>query len=114
MSPCDGVYTEAQAKRGEDAYARACARCHAEDLLGSTNAPALVGQPFFARFDRTSADDVIDVIRRTMPQEAPDTLGMPAYADIAAFMFKSNGSPAGKAELPTDRARLREILVTSR
>ena len=110
----EGVYTEAQAKRGEDAYLRACAKCHADDLLGSTNAPALVGQPFFARFDRTSADDVIDVIRRTMPQEAPDTLGMPAYADIAAYLFKTNGSPAGKAELPTDRAKLREILVTSR
>ena len=114
VSIWDGVYTDAQAKRGEDAYQRACARCHAEDLLGSTNAPALVGQPFFARFDRTSADDVIDVIRRTMPQEAPDTLGMPAYADIASFLFKSNGSPAGKTELPTDRARLREILVTSK
>ena len=110
----DGVYTDAQAKRGEDAYAKSCARCHAEDLLGSTNAPALVGQAFFARFDRTSADDVLDVIRRTMPQEAPDTLGMPAYADIVSFLLKSNGSPAGKVELPTDRAKLREILVTSR
>ena len=72
--------------------------------LGSTNAPALVGQAFFARFDRTSADDVLDVIRRTMPQEAPDTLGMPAYADIVSYLLKSNGSPAGKTELPTDRA----------
>jgi ankyrin repeat protein len=110
----DGVFTEAQAKRGEDAYAKSCAKCHAEDLLGSTNAPALVGQPFFARFDRQTADDMIDVIRRTMPQEAPDTLGMPAYADIASHLFKANGAPAGNAELPTDRAKLREILVTSR
>ena len=110
----DGVFTDAQAARGEDTYVKACAKCHADDLLGSTNAPALVGQPFFARFDRTSADDVIDVIRRTMPQEAPDTLGMPAYADIASYLFKANGSPAGKAELPTDRGKLREILVTSR
>jgi ankyrin repeat protein len=110
----DGVFTEAQAKRGEDAYAKSCAKCHAEDLLGSTNAPALVGQPFFARFDRITADDVVDVIRRTMPQEAPDTLGMPAYADIASYLFKANGAPAGKAELSTDRAKLRDVLVTSR
>ncbi len=110
----NGVFTEEQAKRGEQTYARSCAKCHAEDLLGSTNAPALVGQAFFARFDRQSADDVLDVIRRTMPQEAPDTLGMPAYADIVSYLFKSNGSPAGKTELPTDRAKLREILVTSR
>jgi ankyrin repeat protein len=110
----DGVYTDEQAKRGEQAYAKSCAKCHAEDLLGSTNAPALVGQAFFARFDRQSADDVVDVIRRTMPQEAPDTLGMPMYADIVSFLLRSNAAPAGKTELPTDRARLREILVTSR
>ena len=109
----DGVFTEAQATRGQEAYAKSCAKCHAEDLLGSTNAPALVGQPFFAKFDRTTADDVLDVIRRTMPQEAPDTLGIPTYADIVTFLFKSNGAPAGKAELPTARAKLREIVVTS-
>lgn len=110
----DGVYTEAQAKRGEQSYAKSCAKCHAEDLLGSTNAPALVGQAFFARFDRVSADEVIDVIRRTMPQEAPDTLGMPVYADIVTYLFRSNGAPDGKTELPTDRAKLREILVASK
>ena len=110
----DGVFTDEQAKRGEAAYTKACAKCHAEDLLGSTNAPALVGQPFFARFDRVTADDVVDVIRRTMPQEAPDTLGIPAYVDIVAFMLKNNGSPSGKAELAADRAKLREILVTAK
>jgi mono/diheme cytochrome c family protein len=110
----DGIYTEEQAKRGEQSYAKSCAKCHAEDLLGSTNAPALVGQPFFARFDRQTADDVVDVIRRTMPQEAPDTLGMPVYADIVSHLLRSNGAPAGKTELPADRAKLREILVTSR
>ena len=110
----DGVFTDAQAKRGEDTYVKACAKCHADDLLGSTNAPALVGQAFFARFDRTSADEVLDVIRRTMPQEAPDTLGMQAYADIVSYMFKTNGASGGKAELSTDRAKLREILVTTR
>ena len=49
-----------------------------------------------------------------MPQEAPDTLGMPAYADVVSYLFKSNGAAAGKTELPTDRAKLREILVTSK
>jgi ankyrin repeat protein/mono/diheme cytochrome c family protein len=110
----NGVFTDAQAARGQQGYLKACAQCHADDLLGSTNAPALVGEAFFTRFNRTTADDVIDVIRRTMPQEAPDTLGMPAYADIVSYMFKANGVPAGKAELPVDRAKLREILVVSK
>jgi mono/diheme cytochrome c family protein len=109
-----GVFTDAQATRGQDQYVRACAKCHADDLLGSTNAPALVGEAFFTRFNRTTADDVIDVIRRTMPQEAPDTLGMPVYADIVSYMLKANGVPTGKAELPVDRAKLREILIVSK
>jgi hypothetical protein len=49
-----------------------------------------------------------------MPQEAPDTLGMQAYADIVSFMLKTNSAPAGKVELSTDRSKLREILVTSK
>ena len=30
----DGVYTEAQAKRGEEAYKRSCGYCHRDDLAG--------------------------------------------------------------------------------
>ena len=37
----DGVFTEAQASRGEAAYGRSCAVCHKEDLLGGGTAPAL-------------------------------------------------------------------------
>jgi ankyrin repeat protein len=110
----DGVFTEAQAERGRDLYVKACASCHAEDRLGSSNAPALVGQPFFARFGGTSADDVVDVIRRTMPQDAPDSLGVPAYTDIVSYVLKANGSPAGGAELPAEREALKQIHVTSK
>ena len=110
----DGVFTEAQASRGQRGYAQACARCHAEDLLGSSTAPALVGQPFFARFDRSTADDVTQTIKQTMPQEAPDSLGAEAYVDIVSYLFKANGGPAGAAELTADRARLRQVLVTAK
>jgi cytochrome c553 len=110
----DGVFTEAQASRGQRGYVQACARCHADDLLGSSNAPALVGQPFFARFDRSTADDVMQTIRQTMPQEAPDSLGAEAYVDIVSYLFKANGSPAGAAELTADRANLQQVLVTAK
>ena len=110
----DGVFTEAQAGRGQRGYLQACAKCHADDLLGSANAPALVGQPFFARFDRSTADDVMQTIRQTMPQEAPDSLGAEAYVDIVSYLFKANGGPAGAAELTADRARLQQGLVTAR
>jgi hypothetical protein len=54
------------------------------------------------------------VIKQSMPQEAPDSLGMPAYVDIVAYLLKSNGSPAGSSELPTEADALRQVLVSSR
>jgi ankyrin repeat protein len=110
----DGVFTDAQAARGQRAYANACGKCHADDLLGSTNAPALVGEAFLGRFNNSTADEVVLVVRQTMPQEAPDSLGTEAYVDIAAYLFKANGSPAGSAELPANRAGLQQVIVTAK
>jgi mono/diheme cytochrome c family protein len=109
-----GVYTDDQAARGQASYNQACAHCHAADMLGEQSAPALAGQPFSARWTDTTLDEMLQVIRRTMPQEAPDTLGTQAYVDIISYMLKVNGSPAGDAELPADESRLRAIAVTGR
>ena len=110
----DGVFSDPQAARGQRAYAQSCAKCHSEDLLGTGNAPPLVGEPFLGRFDRATADDVVQVIRQTMPQEAPDSLGTDAYVDIVSYVLKANGSPVGAADLPSDRAALKQVLVTAR
>ena len=42
-SQWDGIYTEAQAKRGEPLYAQYCASCHGPDLAGGEMAPGLTG-----------------------------------------------------------------------
>jgi len=105
-----GVFTEAQAARGQKAYADSCARCHAEDLLGATG-PALVGDFFANRFVGSNVQDMVKTIRRSMPQEAPDSLGTPMYVDIVSFILKSNFSPSGSAELPTDAETLQQIVV---
>jgi ankyrin repeat protein len=107
-----GAYTDEQARRGQAGYKQACAHCHSEDLLGERDAPALVGQPFSARWSTATVDDMLQVIRRTMPQEAPDSLGTPAYLDIISYMLKANGIPAGPTELPPDPSTLRLIAVT--
>ncbi len=108
----DGVFTEAQAARGQELYRTSCATCHAEDLLGA-NGPAVVGQEFLDRWNGTTVLDMVQTIRQSMPLEAPDSLGVPAYVEIVTFLLKSSGSPAGAAELPTDDAALRQVLVTS-
>jgi mono/diheme cytochrome c family protein len=109
----DGVYTDAQAARGQDVYKVSCAPCHKPDLLGDSGTPALAGADFFMRFNGSTADDMLKTIRGSMPQDAPDSLGTPAYVDLMSYLFKANGGPAGASELATDSAALKQIQVTN-
>lgn len=98
-SVLNGVYTEAQAKRGADGYAQSCASCHGQTLGGVGEAPALEGLQFVSDFNGLSLGDLFDRIRTTMPQSSPGSLSRTQYADIVAFILKSNGYPAGSKEL---------------
>ena len=60
----DGVYSEEQATRGEDAYQRECAACHLDDLLGDGIAPALIGLAFEFRWSDLSVGDLLVAISR--------------------------------------------------
>jgi ankyrin repeat protein len=109
----DGVFTEEQAARGQKTYAVSCAPCHKADLLGDSGTPALAGMEFFSRFNGSTADDMVKTIRASMPQDAPDSLGTPAYVDLVSYLFKANGGPAGAAELSNDSAALKQVHVTN-
>jgi S-disulfanyl-L-cysteine oxidoreductase SoxD len=109
----DGVFTDAQATRGQNAYKTSCAPCHKADLLGDTGAPALAGPEFFSRWNGSSADDLVKTIRASMPQDAPDTLGTQTYVDLVTFLMKSNGGPAGASELSMDSAALKQVMVSN-
>ena len=109
-----GVFTEEQAARGQQAYRQSCASCHLDDLLGERDAPPLAGAQFSDRWNGSTADDMLQTIRRTMPQEAPDSLGPQSYADIVSYLLQVNGSPAGDAELPGESSALQQIRITGR
>jgi ankyrin repeat protein len=110
----DGVFTQAQAERGRDQYQKSCSSCHKADLLGESAAPPLAGPEFNQRWTGQSLDDLLTTIRRSMPQEAPDSLGTAAYADIVSFLLSVNGSPAGQAEMPLESDALKQIQFTAR
>jgi mono/diheme cytochrome c family protein len=98
-SVLDGVYNDDQAARGADAFAQHCAVCHGATLGGLGEAPALVGPLFVSDFNGLTVGDLFDRVRTTMPLNAPASLGRQRYADILAFVLKSNGFPAGQREL---------------
>lgn len=93
----------AQARRGAAVYLQLCAACH-EALEYQT-------QEFRDKWNNRPAFDLYDLMRTTMPDDAPGTLTAQQYADVIAYMFKLNGVPAGDTVLPTDDAAMKQIKV---
>jgi mono/diheme cytochrome c family protein len=105
----DGVYTDEQAKRGEEVYRKECAACHGDMLTGGESAPPLTGGVFQANWNGLTLGDLFDRIRKTMPQTKPGHLTRQQDADVLAFMLSINRFPAGKTELYRQSEMLKEI-----
>jgi mono/diheme cytochrome c family protein len=105
----DGVYSEDQAKRGSELYAKQCASCHGAELTGGESAPALVGDGFLSNWNGTTVGDLFERIRKSMPQDDPGKLSRQQNADILAFMFSANKFPVGKTDLDRETEVLKLI-----
>ena len=106
----DGVYTEDQAKRGEELYFDRCVRCHGPSYMGGPDgAGALVGPTFNGNWNNVPLDQMLDRVRLTMPQDKPASLSRQQTADALAFILSINKIPAGKAELPRQAEMLNLI-----
>src|SRR5215813_6494705 len=107
-----GVYTEAQAARGQAVYDKKCASCHGARLEGGS-ASALSGAKFadkWARGDK-SVDDLFFITRTQMPFGAGGTLSAQEYIDVVACILKANGYKPGARELPANSALLKQIKI---
>src|SRR5688572_21738380 len=68
-----GVYTDAQATRGKEAYVVNCLLCHGPDLGGGSDpsgdaaGTALVGSNFWTAFGDDSLAGIFSVMRNRMP-----------------------------------------------
>ncbi len=101
-SVLDGVYTPAQARRGEEQFEQHCASCHRRDL-GGFSGPPLKGDRFLDQWREFPFDVLFNVLRTQMPLDRPGALPPGAYLDIAAYILEANGLPAGDAELSAER-----------
>lgn len=110
----DGIYTEAQAQRGEQVYQDECAFCHLDDLLGDAFATPLIDEAFTARWEGGNVGDLMTVVQVTMPADRPNTLHAEAVADVVAYLLKMNDYPVGEEELAADAAALETVVFTSR
>ena len=101
-----GVYSAAQAARGQQLYLKECVSCHGKMLEG-TIGPAMVGNDFLANYSARPLAALVDKIQKTMPFNLPGSLSRPQSTDLAAFVLQSNKFPAGQADV-TD-AQLAQI-----
>ena len=98
-----GVYTEAQATRGESEQQNNCAACHGTEKYS--------GDAFTKAWFGRTAFDLFDQIKTTMPDDNPGGLSVQQYTDVVAYIFKINGIPAGTDSLSSDPEALRQIRI---
>ena len=105
----DGVYTEAQAKRGEAIYFEKCVQCHGPTLMGGgAGAGPLQGATFSGNWNGVPLGSMLDRVRTTMPLDKPLTMSRQQTADVLAYIFSVNKFPPGETEL----SRQADILNT--
>jgi cytochrome c len=109
-----GVYTKAQATRGEQVYQKECAFCHRNNLRGNSidGGPPLRGPEFFDRWQEQSLEDILMVTIELMPFDEPGTLSRQEYVDVLTFILFGNDIPPGNTELPIDPEALQQIVMT--
>jgi alcohol dehydrogenase (cytochrome c) len=99
----NGVFTSAQASRGEQQFKQACAACHAiDEQAGSLR----------SKWGNATLADLFTTISTTMPQNNPGSLSRDAYASIVAYYLQRSGQIPGAADLPADAAALKQIRIT--
>lgn len=102
-SVADGVFSDAQASRGEQTFRQVCAACHdTGEFSGGRFRLTWVGQ---------TAGDLFDTIATLMPEGDPGSLRPAEYASVVAYLLQLNGYPAGEAELPTSLQELQGMEI---
>ena len=108
----DGVFSEAQVRRGKQAYQASCAACHGDNLVSvDPESPSLTGPRFKVAWVGKTIAEPFELTRKTMPPTSPGSLDNQTNVDIVAFVLEFNGYPTGPTELGADLAVLKSILI---
>jgi len=108
-----GVYTAAQAERGQLVYAGQCGRCHGDDLGGNRAYP-LAGERFMDHWDAHTVHQLFRRVHDTMPPADAGTLSTADARDVVAYVLQQNGFPAGMTELGNGERELSAVLITGK
>jgi len=98
-----GVYTEAQATRGQTLFRSKCASCHAPNRF--------TDDLFYTSFAGKPLWEMFDVISDSMPEDNPGSMKPEEYVDVMAYLLQLNKFPTGAEDLPVSKEALSGILM---
>jgi hypothetical protein len=90
----DGVFTEAQAARGDVRYRASCSACHDEGPRR--------GEAFMRDWSGSDVGSLFARIKASMPPGAPGSFADAEYVDVVAYMLRVNEFPPGREELKSE------------
>ena len=93
-APAVGIYSAAQAARGEIAFDEVCAQCHTTSEFR--------GRTFQGNWGRRTVYSFFRTVRSTMPDDNPGGLDEQTYLDVVSYVMRMNGHDAGPAEMLPD------------
>lgn len=99
----DGIYTAAQAFRGEEVYKAQCAECHEVQVYTEAQ--------FKNRWDGRWAIQLWYYIHDRMPYGNPYSLTRQQVTDVFTYILQLNGAPTGNRELGTDDPSLMPYMI---
>lgn len=99
----DGVYSAAQADRGEQRFKTSCSSCHTPGSFG--------GGAFADRWNGQTMGEVFEFVSNAMPENDPGGLPAEEYANVLAFILKVNGYKSGDIDLPATTADLKAFKI---
>ncbi len=92
-STLDGVYTLAQAERGEAVFTESCSECHETEDWTET--------AFRGRWADQSTFQLGYYINDRMPYDNPWSLSRQQVTDVLTYILRLNDLPTGDAEMGT-------------
>jgi cytochrome c len=98
-----GIYTAAQATKGEDIYYTLCVSCHPKGTYA--------GASFKTNWNNRPLWDLWDWISNKMPKNDPGSLEPGQVVQVMAYILQQNKMPAGSAELPPNEKTLYGIKI---
>jgi mono/diheme cytochrome c family protein len=113
----EGIFTEAQAKRGQAVYSGACGMCHGRRLNGAPDDPDMRSTPPLARakflrnWEGRSLATLFEYTRATMPEGNPGSLTDEEYVDVISYMLSVSRMPVGDDDLRPDPQSLARAVI---